>query len=81
MVVVVAPCRDRVAGMALRIAFHRHGPGHGGSSRTWPQKFFPNISRSVDTSSNFFSFPFSSSRCLSRLASDTSMPPNFERHL
>jgi len=46
----------------------------------------PSISLSVATSSMcsasiFFSFAFSASSAFSRLASDTSMPPYFERHL
>lgn len=77
---------DEPAGPTLRIALVLDRPGHGGPPRPRRQKFFPSISRKVKTSSiasasKRFSLPFSSSRLFSRFASDTSMPPYFERHL
>src|SRR5580693_926232 len=46
-----------------------------------PYHFFPRSSRraeasSIDSASSFFSLPFSSSSARSRLASETSIPPN-----
>ena len=77
---------DQTAGPPLRVALLCHRPVHGVSPRTGRQKFFPSISRSVETSSiysasSFFSLAFSSSSAFSLFASDTSMPPYLERHL
>ena len=63
----------QATGPPLRVTLLLHGPVHGSPPGTGPQKFFPSISFSVDTSimdsaSSFF-------------ASDTSMPPYLERHL
>ncbi len=84
---------DGLAGRCLPVG--RHDAANS-PSRSWPRtrrislprasEFFPSISRNVatsitDSAKSFFSFAFSSSSCFSRLASLTSMPPNFERQL
>lgn len=66
--------------MCLHQMSHRFALGVG------RHHFFEFTSRSMALSiicsaSSFFSFAFSASSDFSRLASDTSMPPNFERHL
>src|SRR5580658_203555 len=75
---------DQRAGAPLRIALLVDRPGHDHPPGTGRQKFFPRASRSVATSSiasanSFFSLRFSSPIAFSLRASDTSMPPYFER--
>src|ERR1700761_4503785 len=77
---------DKFARPTLRIAPLLHRPAHGGPPQAGRHEFFARRSFSVDTSSidsasSFLSLAFSSSSAFSRFASDTSMPPYFERHL
>src|ERR1700759_5262388 len=93
---VVCPARTVAVGLcvqanqsartALRVALLVNRPAHGFPPQDRRQKFFPSTPPSaatpnIDSASSFFSFRFSSSRPFSLPASDTSMPPNFVRHL
>lgn len=73
----LAPIHTRIepgqgASPPLGIALLFYSPVHGTSPRTGLQKFFPSI---------FLSLAFSASSAFSRRASDTSMPPYFDRQL
>ena len=77
---------DQGAGASLGATLFCNRPGHGRSPRPRRQKFFACISFSVETSgidsaSSFFSRAFSPSSPFNLRASDTSMPPYFDRHV
>ena len=76
------PGRKPAAGCSVSLSW----PGPQRVALHRASEVFPSISLSMATSSIcsaniFFSFAFSASSAFSRLASDTSMPPYFERHL
>src|SRR5262245_5389818 len=65
---------------------HRTGVSHGrpfsgGRHRFRELMSFKTAISSIASANSFFSFPFSSSSAFSRLASDTSRPPNLAFHL
>lgn len=77
---------DQLARTALRVTPLRNRPGRSISLQAGRLEFFVRSPFSVETSitlstRSHFSFAFSPSRALSRRATDTSMPPHFDRHV